>query len=45
MRQAGAYIRSCEISGIVERAHGDLARKPKRWLEYELGHAADTREA
>jgi hypothetical protein len=44
-RQAGAYIRSCEVSGIVERAHGDLARKPKGWLEYEPGHAAETREA
>jgi hypothetical protein len=44
MRQAGAYIRSCEICGIVD-AHGDLARKPKRWLEYELDDAAETREA
>jgi hypothetical protein len=44
-RQAGAYIRSCEVSGIVERAHGDLARKPKGWLEYEPGHVAETPEA
>jgi hypothetical protein len=29
---------------IIERAHGDLARKPKGWLEYEPGHAAETRE-
>ena len=39
------YIRSCEVSGIVERAHGNVAGKPKRWLEHELGHAAETREA
>ena len=45
MRQAGAYIGSCEVSGILERAHGNLARKPKRWIEHELGHAAETREA
>jgi hypothetical protein len=44
-RQARAYIRSCEVSGIVERAHGNVAGKPKRWLEHELGHAAETREA
>jgi hypothetical protein len=29
---------------VVERAHGNLARKPKRWLEHELGHVAETRE-
>ena len=44
IRQVGAYIRSCEINGIAERAHGDLARKPKGWLKYELGHAPVTRE-
>ena len=43
-RQAGAHIRSREVSGIVEGAHGNLPRKPKRWLEHELGHAAETRE-
>jgi hypothetical protein len=40
-----AYIRSREVSGIVERAHGNFARKPKRWVEHEIGHAAETREA
>src|SRR5207302_3154201 len=43
-RQAGAHIRSRKVSGIVEGAHGNLPRKPKRWLEHELGHAAETRE-
>jgi hypothetical protein len=44
-RQARANIGSCEVSGIVEGAHANFARKPKRWLEHELGHAAETREA
>src|SRR5262249_42476260 len=44
MRQARANIGSCEVSGIVEGAHGNFARKPKRWPEHELGHAAETRE-
>src|SRR6516165_3458988 len=45
MWQPGAYIRSCELSGVVERAHSNVARKTKGWLEHELGHAAETREA
>jgi hypothetical protein len=45
LRQARANIGSCEVSGIVEGGHGNFARKPKRWLEHEFGHAAETREA
>ena len=41
----GAYIRSCELSGVVERAHSNVARKTKGWLEHEIHHAAETREA
>jgi hypothetical protein len=29
MGQAGAYIRSCELSSVVERAHSNVARKTK----------------
>jgi hypothetical protein len=29
----------------VEGAHSNLARKPKGWLEHEIRHAAETREA
>src|SRR6516162_8820206 len=29
MWQPGAYIRSCELSGVVERAHSNVARKTK----------------
>src|SRR5206468_3576383 len=45
LRQVRANIGSCEVSGIVEGAHANFARKPKRWLEHEHGHAAETREA
>src|SRR5262249_8142686 len=45
MWQPGAYIRSCELSSVVERAHSNLARKTKGWLEHEIHHAAETREA
>src|SRR6516162_4707944 len=41
----GAYIRSCELSSVVERAHSNVARKTKGWLEHEIHHAAETREA
>src|SRR5262249_13293171 len=43
--QPGAYIRSCELSSVVERAHSNVARKTKGWLEHEIHHAAETREA
>jgi len=42
--QPEAYIRSCELSSVVERAHCNVARKTKGWLEHEI-HAAETREA
>ena len=45
MWQPRAYKRSCELRSVVEGAHSNLARKPKGWLEYEPGHAAETREA
>src|SRR6516162_4524763 len=45
MWQPGAYIRSCELSGVVERAHSNVARKTKGWLEHEIHHVAETREA
>ena len=45
MWQPGAYIRSCELSSILESSHSNLARKTKRWLEHEIRHAAETREA
>ena len=41
----GAYIRSSELSSIVEGAHSNDARTAKGWLEHELRHAAETREA
>src|SRR5262245_52442037 len=31
--QPGAYIRSCELSSVVERAHSNVARKTKGWVE------------
>ena len=34
--QPGAYIRSCELSSVVERAHCNVARKTKGWLEHEI---------
>jgi hypothetical protein len=43
--QSGAYIRSCELSSVVECAHRNIARKTKGWLEHEIGHAAETRPA
>src|SRR5215831_3874199 len=39
--QPGAYIRSCELSSVVERTHSNLARKTKGWLEHEIHHAAE----
>ena len=43
--QPGAYIRSGELGSIVEGAHSNDARKAKGWLEHEIRHAAETREA
>src|SRR5262249_41706362 len=31
MWQPGAYIRSCELSSVVERAHSNVARNTTRW--------------
>jgi hypothetical protein len=45
MWQPGAYIRSCELSGVVERAHSNVARKTKGWVEHKIRHAVGTREA
>jgi hypothetical protein len=45
MWQPGRYIRSCELSSIVEGAHSNVARKTKGWFEHEIRHAAETREA
>jgi len=45
MWQLGSYIRSCELSSVAERAHSNVARKTKGWLEHEIYHAAETREA
>jgi hypothetical protein len=45
MWQPRAYKRSCELRSVVEGAHSNLARKPKGWLEHEIRHAAETREA
>src|SRR5262249_3630737 len=39
MWQPGAYIRSCELSGGVERAHSNVAGKPKGWVEHKIRHA------
>src|SRR5262245_40706145 len=39
------YIRSCELSGVVERAHSNVARKTKGWVEHKIRHAVGTREA
>jgi hypothetical protein len=44
MWQPGAYIRSCELSGVVERAHSNVARKTKGWVEHKIRHAVGTRE-
>jgi hypothetical protein len=41
--QPGAYIRSCELSSVVERAQSNIARKTQWWLEHEIRHAAKTR--
>jgi hypothetical protein len=43
--QPGTYIRSCELSSVLERAHSNVARKTKGWLEHENRHAGRTREA
>jgi hypothetical protein len=43
--QPRAYIRSSELGSIVEGAHSNDARKAKGWLEHELRHATETREA
>jgi dTDP-4-dehydrorhamnose reductase len=40
MWQPEAYIRSCELSSVLERAHSIVARKTKGWLEHEIRHAA-----
>jgi hypothetical protein len=45
MWQPEAYIRSCELSSVVERTHSNLARKAKGWAEHEFHHAAETPEA
>jgi hypothetical protein len=45
MWQLRAYIRSRELSSVVERSHSNLAHKAKGWLEHEIRHAAETREA
>jgi hypothetical protein len=45
MWQPGPYIRSCELSSVIEGAHSNVARKTKGWLEHEIRHAAETREA
>src|SRR5262245_33846537 len=45
MWQPGAYIRSCELSSVVERTHSNVARKTKGWLEHEIHNAGKTREA
>jgi len=42
--QPGPDIRSCELSGFVERTHAHVARKTKGWLEHEFRHTAETRE-
>jgi hypothetical protein len=44
MWQPGPYIRSRELSSVVEGAHSHVARKTKRWLEYEIRHATEIRE-
>src|SRR5262252_4214032 len=41
MWQPGAYVRSCELSSVVERTHSNLARKTKGWVEHEFHHAAE----
>ena len=43
--QPGAYIRSCELGGVVESAHSHVARKVNGRLEHKVCHAAETREA
>ena len=41
MWQPRAYIRSCEVSSVVERTHGNLARKTKGWVEHEFHHTVE----
>jgi len=45
LRQPAAYIRSGELGSVVEGAEGNVVRKAKGWLEHEIRHAAETREA
>jgi hypothetical protein len=45
MWQPGPYIRSSELCSVVEGAHSNVARKTKWWLEHEIPHASETREA
>ena len=45
IRQPGAYIRSRELGSGTEGAHSHVARQAKGWLEHEIRHAAETREA
>jgi hypothetical protein len=45
MWQPWPYICSCELGSVVEGAHSNVARKAKRWIEHEIRHAAETREA
>src|SRR5499427_4437638 len=45
MWQPGAYVRSCELSSVVERTHSNVARKTKGWVEHKIRHAVGTREA
>src|SRR5262249_38952671 len=45
MRQPGAYIRSCELSGVVERAHSNVARKRRGGVEHKARHAGGPRGA
>jgi hypothetical protein len=45
MRQPEAYIRSRELGSVAEGAYSQVARQAKGWLEREIRHAAETREA
>ena len=45
MWQPGTYIRSCELSSVIERAHSNVPRETKGWLEHKIRHAPETREA
>jgi hypothetical protein len=43
MWQPGPYIRSRELSSVVEGAHSNVAHKTKGWIEHEIRHATETR--